>query len=162
MLFESSKMNQITLQSKGRYLIADCFFSVWCRFSNRYPHLFQNLLNVMWETRDVFIYILGCWLLSSHISPLSYPDNILNRPTCSIKFSCRDISSKRPSSSSGSRGNAFGRSCRAASARPRGGTCRFRSTGPCRASTLLRRRCTLLHGIDPTQASPFHRAGLER
>ncbi len=81
MLFESTKMNQITFQSKGGYLITDCFFSVWRRFSNCHPYLFQNLLNIMWEARDVFIYILGCYLLSSHISPSSYPETILNRPT---------------------------------------------------------------------------------
>jgi hypothetical protein len=55
MLFESSKMNQIAFQSESRHLIFDCFFRVWCRFSNRPPYLFQNLLNIMGEACDVFI-----------------------------------------------------------------------------------------------------------
>jgi hypothetical protein len=31
-------------------------------------------LNIMWEACDVFIYILGCCLISSHIFPSSYPE----------------------------------------------------------------------------------------
>ena len=66
MLFESSKMNEITIQSESRHSIFDCLFRVRRCFSDRHPYLFQNLLNIVWEACNVLIYVLGCYLISSH------------------------------------------------------------------------------------------------
>ena len=71
--YSQSKMNQIVFQSKGRYLISDLFFSTWCRFSDRRSYLFQNRLNILREARDIFIYVLGGCLISSHIIPFLPP-----------------------------------------------------------------------------------------
>ena len=60
MVFERSEMNQIAIQSEGRHSILDCFFRIRCRFSDRHPYFFQDLLNIFWEARNVLIDVLGC------------------------------------------------------------------------------------------------------
>ena len=60
-------MNQIAFQREGRHLIFDCFLCVRRRFSNRHPYLLKNLLNILWEPRDIFVDSLGCCLISLHV-----------------------------------------------------------------------------------------------
>ena len=48
-------MDQIAVQYEGWQLIFDGFFCVRRRLANRPPYLFQPLLNVARETRDVFV-----------------------------------------------------------------------------------------------------------
>jgi hypothetical protein len=55
MLFERTKINQITIQSEGRHFIFDGFRGVWRRLPNRSSDLFQNLLHILWKAGDILI-----------------------------------------------------------------------------------------------------------
>jgi hypothetical protein len=71
-VFEGSKVNQITVQHERGHLIFYGFLRVRSGIFNRYPDFLQDLLNVRGETGDVFIDILG-FLISAHISFCSLP-----------------------------------------------------------------------------------------
>src|SRR5215203_1238261 len=66
MIFVGAKMNQIAVQSEGRHLIFDGLLRAWGRFSDRRPDLFQNLLDVRGEARNVLVDVFGCRLIGFH------------------------------------------------------------------------------------------------
>src|SRR5471030_1495035 len=52
-------MDQITIQSEGRYPITNLFPGARRRFSDRNPYFLQNLLNIIREVTDIPVHILG-------------------------------------------------------------------------------------------------------
>jgi len=67
MLLVGSKGNQEALQREGGDSIANRFFRVRRRVSNRRPYLCEDLLNIGWKARDVFVDRRGCHFSGSHI-----------------------------------------------------------------------------------------------
>jgi len=78
-VFESGKINEAAFESEGRYLIANRFLRFWRGFANRFPQLFQNLLDLTWEARDIFIYCPGRFLLSAHIELMMFLEQTATR-----------------------------------------------------------------------------------
>jgi hypothetical protein len=55
MLLVGSEGDQVAIENEGRHLIANRFFRVRRRSSNRVPYPSEDLLNISWEARDVFV-----------------------------------------------------------------------------------------------------------
>lgn len=66
MVFKSSKINQMPFQCECWYSITNGFFCGRCRFPDPHPDLFKNFRNMVGETGNVLIEVLGCFLLGSH------------------------------------------------------------------------------------------------